>query len=161
MRKILTLSMTVLAFAACGKSDEKKITVKEADGSTATASVSTDDSKMTITADNGKVTIAQNGTAQFNPAAPQYPGAKITSTMISNNDGKVGGMVAMETTDAPATVMAFYKAKLLAAKRQIAMETNTPEGGMIMSGNDADGLVIAVGKTDGKTTVSIITGKGY
>jgi hypothetical protein len=161
MKATWIIVSSLLALAACGKSDEKTITLNDETGATATATVSTDEGKVNITTNNGKFTMEQNGSAKFNDGAPQYPGSKITSTMISNNDGKVGGMVAMETNDTPANVMAFYKAKMLAAKRVIAAETTTPEGGMIMSGTDADGLVITVAREKDKTMVAIITGKGY
>jgi major membrane immunogen (membrane-anchored lipoprotein) len=182
MRHYLILSASLLALAACGKSDEQTITIKEDDGSTATATIGKSDKqtititgadgntatatangdKVTIKSNEGNMTIEQNGTAKFPDGAPQYPGSKITSTMNSNGDGKNSNMVEIETNDQPADVLAFYKAKMIAAKRPIAGEvTTSPTSGMIMSGGDKDSLMINVERKNDKTVAVIITSKGY
>jgi uncharacterized lipoprotein YehR (DUF1307 family) len=162
MRNHLILSATILALAACGKSDEKTITVNEADGSTATVTVSAKYENMTIETNEGKITIDQNGVAKFSDAAPQYPGSKITSTMMANSDGKTGVRVVMETDDSPAKVMAFYKAKMIDAKRPIEQEKTKPDGGgMIVSGYDKDRFIIGVMPENDKTTVFIMSGNNH
>jgi hypothetical protein len=157
----LILSASVLALAACGKSDEQTITVKDDDGSTATATVDTKDEKVTIKTNEGNMTMELNGSAKFSNAAPQYPGSKITNSMQSRSDGKSSNMVEMETNDSPADVLAFYRAKMTEAKRPIAGETTSPAGGMIMSGGDKDGLMITVERKNDKTVALIIMSKGY
>lgn len=161
MRKYLMPAMLVVAVSSCGKGDEKTIVVKEANGVTTTATATANGDKMTIKADNGKFTMETNGKVTFSDAAPQYPGSTISSTMVANNDGKASNIIAMQTTDKPVDVLAFYKQKMIAAKRAISTESSTPEGGMILSGNDADSLMITVASENNKTNVTIITSKGH
>jgi hypothetical protein len=163
MRHYLILSASLLALAACGKSDEQTITVKEDDGRTTTATISTEKEKVTIKSNEGNTTMELNGTAKFPDGAPQYPGSKVTNTVQSSGDGKSSNTVEIETNDSPADVLAFYKAKITDAKRPIAGETTSPSGGMIMSLADKDkgGLMITVERKNDKTVAVIITSKGY
>jgi hypothetical protein len=158
---------SLLALAACGKSEET-ITVKDDSGEAATAvATAAPDGKSnttTIKADGVEMTMSQGGKVDFPGYAPQYPGSTIGgSTTSKSNDGKSSQTFELKTADKPADVMAFYKAKLIAGKRAIAMETSTPEGGMIMSDKDADGVgvVVNVEVKNDTTVATIISSKGY
>jgi hypothetical protein len=165
MRKILILSASVLALAACGKSDETKVTVTNSDGTTTEAKVSSDGETTIVKAAEGELKIQQGGSANFPAFAPQYPGSNITATMTASSDGNKAGngnMISQQTSDTPAEVMAFYKQKLVGAKMPIQMETTTPQGGMIAAGTEGEnsGVMITVGEADGKTTITMISGVG-
>jgi hypothetical protein len=166
MRNILILSVSLLAFAACGKS-EQTITVKDSDGKDVQAVVGKDGDTTTIKTEQGEIKIAQSSQANFPSYAPQYPGSKVTTTMTASGKGDgmsagMGNMIAMETSDAPAAVMAFYKASLTSANMPIKMETTTPQGGIIAAGAKemGGGVMITVGESDGKTSIAIISGRG-
>jgi hypothetical protein len=169
MKLILSAALCFLALGACSKSEEKTIAVKEAEDNNSTAiapvtpgKVFSDKTKFTVKSDDGKVTMEQNGAAKFSDEAPQYPGSTITSTMRStSDDGKTSGAVEMETGDSPADVIAFYKAKMTAAKRTILNEMSSPETGLIMSIDDRGNLTVDAKRRNDKTVVTIITSKGF
>jgi hypothetical protein len=165
MHHSLKILASLLALAACGKS-EKTITVKDEAGAEATAVATADadgkSSTTTIKSEGLEMTMSQGGKVDFPAYAPQYPGSTIGGSVTSaSNDGKKSQSFELKTSDKPADVLAFYKAKLIAGKRPIAMETSTPEGGMIMSGGDADGVVVTVENKNGITVATIISSKGY
>jgi hypothetical protein len=161
MQHHVKILITLLALAACGKSEET-ITVKDEAGKEATAVIDKETNTTTIKSDGVEMTMSQGGKVDFPAYAPQYPGSTIGgSTTSKSNDGKSSQTFEVITSDKPADVLAFYKAKLIAGKRPIAMETSTPEGGMIMSGNSADSVMVTVEVKNDKTVATIISGKGY
>ncbi|HMT45017.1 MAG TPA: hypothetical protein PKA59_10710 [Chakrabartia sp.] len=163
MRALLLLPL--LALAACG-SNEKEITIKDGEGGEQTVTVGKDDGTTTIKSEDGTAVVRTGAEgANFPPEAPQYPGSTVTaSANFAGKDGGSGLMATQETGDEPAKVLAFYKDKLAAAGRKIAMETNTGEGSMLIvegaEGGKGEGMMIAVNKDAGKTIVTITGGKG-
>jgi hypothetical protein len=118
MRYTLALIVPALVLAACGKETDTT-TIKNADGETVTIERPTDgDGETRVEATNDK---GQKSTATFGgegaawpadaPAhASAYPGAKVTAVMASDSGGTKGSVITFETADAPAKVVAHYKA---------------------------------------------------
>jgi len=108
---ILCVVAVALPAAACGKKEEKNVTVTTPEGN---VTMSQSGGKFTVNADNGKssVTIASNGAASAAsvPAyVSVYPGAKVVSTVVGAGNGNGGGMVVYTTSAAPEDVIAFHK----------------------------------------------------
>jgi hypothetical protein len=167
MQHGLKILASLLALAACGKSEET-VTVQDEAGAEATAVATAapeeQSSTATIKSDGVEMTMSQGGKVDFPAYAPQYPGSTIGgSTTSKSNDGKSSQTFELKTADKPADVMAFYKASLIAGKRAIAMESSTPEGGMIMceEGADGVGVVVNVEVKNDMTVATIISSKGY
>jgi hypothetical protein len=173
MKKLIALAaVAVLSLSACGKSEDKTISVKDPDsGEKVDVTMSgSDKSTMTIKSDEGSLVINSGDNARAPEGFDVYPGAKIKSSMtgigesIGSGTGvgsAAGTMVAMTTKDTPAAVLAYYKAKLVAKGMKIGMETTTPQGGMISAGGDGDkpGALVTASATNGETTVSVMMGK--
>jgi hypothetical protein len=154
-----------LLLAACGSND-KTVTIKGDDGKDMTMTVGEDDGTTTIKTEDGEAVIRQGvAGAKFPAFAPQYPGSLVTaSANFSGKDNESGSMVTQETTDTPDKVMAFYKGKLTEAGMKIAMETNTPEGGMMAveskEGGKKGGMMIIINKdAGGKTSITFTGGQ--
>lgn len=161
MRALILLAP--LALAACGSND-KTITVKDSDGKDQTVTVNERDATTTFKSEDGEAVIRQGedaaAAANFPAFAPQYPGSKVTATAnFSNKEGEKGGMTSQETPDDAAKVMAFYKGKIAGAGIKTSMETNTPEGGMIVvEGPDSKGGMMIIISRDGDKTTITYTG---
>jgi hypothetical protein len=170
MKQILALSaIAVFALAACGKSEDKTITLKDPQtGEKVDVSVNgADKGTMTLKTDQGSLVINSGDNATVPDGVDVYPGAKVQSSMtgfgaaMGAAGGNAGSMVAMTTKDAPATVLAFYKTKFAAKGWKINMESSTPDGGMISAGGDPakPGALVTASVANGETTVSVMMGK--
>lgn len=160
------LLVPALMLAACG-SNEREITVKDADGTEKTVTMKSDGDDMTIKTEDGTAVVSNDGSnASFPAFAPQYPGSKIVGSAVfsSAKDEGTGGFVTLETPDDPATVLAFYQAKVKAAGAKVAVQTMTDEGGMLViaspDNSEKAGTVITVSKAEGKTMVSYMGKQG-
>lgn len=163
MRALILLAPIMLA--ACG-SDEKTVTIKDGEGKDQTVTVNKDDATTTFKSEDGEAVIRQGAdaaaAANFPAHAPKYPGSTVTaSASFSNKEGESGGMVSQETGDAPAKVMAFYKDKITSTGKKIAMETTTPEGGMlVVEGPEGKGgMMIIISREGDKTTIAYTAGQ--
>lgn len=163
MRALILLAPLLLV--ACG-SDEKTVTVKGSDGKDQTVTVSKDDATTTFKSEDGEAVIRQGAdaaaAAHFPAHAPRYPGATVTaSANFSNKEGETGGMTSQETADVPAKVLAFYKARITAAGKKVAVETTTAQGGMIVvEGDDGKGGMMIIANREGdKTTITYTSGQ--
>lgn len=163
MRTLIFVSL--LALSACGSND-KTVTIKDGDGKDQTVTVSEDDATTTFKTEEGEAVIRQGddaaSAANFPAHAPQYPGSTVkASANFSGKDGKTGGMIAQETGDDTAKVMAFYKEKITAAGLKIGMETTTPDGGMmaVEAADGKGGMMIMVGREGDKTTITYTAGE--
>jgi hypothetical protein len=160
--------MPLLLLAACGHKAQT-ITVDDGKGGKTAVGVAQDGGTTTIYSSDGKVEIKANpGSAAFPAFAPQYPGSKVVSSAnfsgSDKNGGGVGTMITQETTDDPAKVMAFYKAKIAEAGMKTGMESTTPAGGLLMvgsgDGQKGAGMMITVSKSGEKTMISYMGGHG-
>ncbi len=159
--------LVTLSLVACGKSENKSITIKDPKtGEKVDVNVSNaENGTITMKTDKGSLVINSGENATVPQGVDVYPGAKIKSSMsgmgMGNGAAGSGSLVSMTTKDDPATVMAFYKSKFIARGLKIDMETTTPAGGMITAGgqNSTPGAMVTVAKSEGETTVSVMMGK--
>lgn len=168
----LPLLLAALVLTACG-SKEPETTITAADGSKVTVTGDNDGDKgggsfkMETTGPDGQTvsSIAGEG-ATWPSTAPDYaaayPGARITSVVEGNSDGKAGGMATFETNDSPAEVIAFYKSRAATAK--LGRVTNISADAMTMfnAGDDASDRSVMVQATlnEGKTMGSVTFSAG-
>ncbi len=158
------LLVAVLTLSACGN-DSKTMTIKDDDGKNVT--ISTTDrgdgaANYEVTNEKGeKSTVNVGGTNNKWPAdapafAPAYPGGTITTVIASNNDGKSGGVIAFETGDAPAKVVAFYKALAEKAGLKAGTMMTSEAMNMFSAGDGKTGeMVVQATLADGKTSTAI------
>jgi hypothetical protein len=105
-------------------------------------------------ADGTKATVVNNGALP--DFAPQYPGATMGPTQsVASPDGTVF-TATMTTMDPIDKILAFYKAKLVAAGLPIAMEQVATDSGMLMGGQRTRG---PQAERITKVTTAIITVK--
>ena len=153
--------IVALALTACGSSS-KTTTIKGDNGETVTVTGTNGSdgvTRMEATNQKGEKFTAHIGGAGASwpsdaPAyAAAYPGADVHSVITSNSDGKVGNMVAFETSDSPAKVVDHYKA--LAAKAGLGnVSTMTANAMNMFTAGDSETaeFVVQASPSDGKTT---------
>jgi len=89
-----------------------------------------------------------------------YPGAKIVSTMISNSDGKAGGLYMMETDADRDTVMAWYRKAVVASGFKIESELTTPDLRSISASKDGGSFSLQVVPSDTGSSITLLVGEG-
>jgi len=122
--------------------------------------------KFSFQADDGnqKASIeVGGGDAKVPSDIPVYPGAKVEGNFtVTGNDAKGEGTASQfqfTTSDAPAKVLAFYHEKLEGSGMKMALNTTTPDGGMLMAEDDAQGraITVIIGKNGEQTSISVTT----
>jgi hypothetical protein len=152
MRKLLFFAVAIVV-AACGKS-EQTVSYKDSEGVKKTITSTKDGNKQVVKTEDGKLlaTGTQGGsTAVFHPAAPQYPGSRVTSSVDMPPlmpGGRAAHVITQSTSDSQAAVVAFYKTKASAAGMPVT-EQASPTGTLI-----AIGKPDKIGLTDLMITVS-------
>lgn len=167
MRYLVPFAM-VLALAACGK-EEDTTTITTADGNEVkVTSQSGDDGESgTITFEGkdgeGKISFGDAAAKQGLPLGmPVYPGGEVRGAFMGGNsgDGSAGGMATVTTGDAPAKVIAFYKAE--AEKRGLKIETQASSSSDMASftakGDGNASLVVTATPADNGGTAATIVG---
>jgi len=144
------LSVCVIMVAGCGKRSGERIAEKMAEAAMAKdgvkGKVNISGDKVTIETKDGKSTFASGGNAKvpenFPKDVPVYAGASILASASVPN----GSVLTLQTKDAAAKVMSFYKGKLTGSgwTSEMTME----QGEQLMSAYKK-----------GKKTISIIAGK--
>jgi hypothetical protein len=166
MRPTLLAALLVpaMALSACGKDSDTNV-IRGENGEKVTIETTTDDGNTSIEATNEKgerVVMNTSSEGATWPAdapsfATAYPGATLTTSMASNANGTTGNVLVFETTDAPAKVIAHYKA--LATKAGLTEAASITSGAAMMFGasDNATGREFMVQATpaDGKTQGSI------
>jgi hypothetical protein len=122
-------------------------------------------SVIATAADGTKATVTNDGALpEF---APQYPGSTMgVKQSVASPDGTVF-TATMTTMDPIASILAFYKPKLLAAGLPIAMEQVATDSGMMMGGQRARGpqaervskvttVIITVKTVGGKNEIGLL-----
>jgi hypothetical protein len=116
--------------------------------------IKTDKGEMEIGATNGK--IPDGFPSQF----PIYNGAEVKSSMKTSSTeekGKTGFQVAMQTSDSVTKVVDFYKSKLVSSGYEIASSTEIGSGSAslgVKKGDENIGNVLVM-EEDGKTNIII------
>ncbi len=124
-RIIAGAAASAVALAACGKAPV------EAKG----------DGTAVLHGANGDVTMTQSGAAPKNlPAyAPIFPGAKITSSVVTDAKTGSGGIVAYTVAATPAAVIDFYRKAAAKAQLTNAMSSPPdPDGSQVVLFNQAN-----------------------
>lgn len=163
MKKFAMILAPALALAACGSSEDS-------DGDAGTT-YSTPDGSVTVTGDEDGTTVyrADNGDAQAvvktgkgsADALPKgftaYPGADITLSVDGRQGGKNGGVLMMETSDAPEKVIAFYKKQVEDAGLVIETEGRFSGSHTLGAKNEDEtfGFSVTAQDTGGKTQIQI------
>lgn len=161
--RIGTIALAMLALTGCGGSDEQVYTgpdgeevrvEREGDGTT------------TYRSDDGEATITTGDAGAAMPAGlPSYPGAETSGGITINSTGRDGGsgqVASFQTGDAPAEVIAFYRAALERSGYRIAANMDFGETHMISAArpDSSGGIQITATAASGQgTTVSIISGQ--
>jgi hypothetical protein len=100
--------------------------------------------------DQGRRSLVQIGGADADkvPAeVPVYPGAKVQSSFqVDGNGEKAQGAYEYEftTPDAPAKVLDYYHRTLEKAGMELALQTHTADGGMLVAEDDANRRTLRV-----------------
>ena len=114
---------------------------------------------------DGKDAVVRFGGAGKVPSwVPAYPGSegRAKFSVSGTADGGEGGAFTFTTSDDPAQVKSYYSDKAKNMGLTINMDTNTPEGGMIVAaedGGDHRSLQVIVGGHPGETSVNVIYGR--
>ena len=166
MRHLIPL-VALLALAACGK-EKDTTTITTADGNEVKITSESDNSESgTITFEGkdgeGKITFGDAAAKQGLPLGlPVYPGGEVKGAFMGGNsgDGSAGGMATVVTSDAPAKVVAFYKAE--AEKRGLKIDTQASSSANMASftakGDGNASLVVTATPADNGGTAATIIG---
>lgn len=152
-----------LALSACGGSDEQ--TYRGADGEEVTVARG-GDGTMTFRSEDGETVVTTGDVGSAMPGGlPSYPGGDDSRGMQMNATGRDGGsgqVSSFTTSDAPADVVAFYRAALESAGYEIAATMDMGDTRTIV-GNRPDGnggVQISATAIPGQgTTVTVIGGE--
>ncbi len=114
--------------------------------------------QVSISTPGGQMTVGSAAVSEAELGVPLYPGAKSDegNVRISSAEGTMT-TYGFKTSDSPAQVMAFYRAKLGPKATYI----ETPDGGMIHSSeSEKEGFMITVGRDESnrQTAISIVRG---
>jgi hypothetical protein len=139
MRRVLVIGVCVLALAACGRTQVKS-----------------DGTAVIHGKDGSTVTVGHNAPTNLPPYLKLYPGGAVKSTLDS---GAKGGIVVVETSDAPERVIDFYKKEAAAAGLQVELENTSGDSHVVMF-NEAGGgkknfTASATKQPDGKTNIGL------
>lgn len=157
------IALAMLGLTACGGADEQVYTGPDGEEVRVERG---GDGTTTYRSDDGEATITTGDSGAAMPAGlPAYPGAQTTGGVNINAAGRDGGsgqISSFQTEDAPADVIAFYRAALERGGYTIAANMDLGETKMI-SASRADGnggvQVTATSAGGRGTTVSIISGQ--
>ena len=104
-------------------------------------------------------------TAAAGPALPDYlpayPGASPAEVPSLGGHRPSGNAVAMETTDSPDAVLAFYRARITGAGIPIRAYNVTEGGGLLSAGRDGEvGVMLTVSRIGSRTRITVIRSAG-
>lgn len=138
------------------------VTVPDGQGGKTTATVQEKDDQTTVTfsgdGGEGSITVGGGAAPRDLPAyAPVYPGATILSTMSGRNEEGGGGMVTLESADAPGKVLAFYEGKIAGAGLSQTAKAQSSAGATLSASDTAAGRDVQISITAGPDGGSIVT----
>lgn len=149
---VAVLAVAALILASCDKpKDEKQVTVNTGNG---TVTMSGNNDQMTIKSNDGKAVLEVNtANAKLPSFVPAYPGAAVSTTMITAG----AGTVVFTTDDGPQKVVDYYKSKVLSGDMKEAMTATSGETTMWTAQNEGQKKTVSVSatKTEGHTQVQV------
>ncbi|AKH42167.1 hypothetical protein FHS61_003067 [Altererythrobacter atlanticus] len=144
MRKLVVAGTAAMLLSACGSGESG--TVQTEDGEVSYESSESDgQTSMQITGPDGEevnISSGQGGEADMPAGFELYPGARVVSNTKINQGPAQGTMVMMQSSDAPAELVKFYREQAENAGIEIEMELKTGDGQMI-SGKDQTGTAFS------------------
>lgn len=162
MRAFVTTAIAAMLVAGCGgektvysdtEGNEVNVT-REGDGEA---------SEIEIKSADGTATVNING-GDANTKLPLglevYPGAKVVSTMMSNAEGKSGGMVIMESSAKPDVVLAWYRKSIEGKGFKIESEITMQDMRSIAGSREGGTFSLQVAPADAGTSITLIAGEG-
>lgn len=150
MRGLLVLTLVLLG--ACG-SEEKSTTI---DGTTYTRNEA--EGTATVSNEEATVSVAEGAAAaktEFPDFAPQYPGATVESSMVTQTKEGKRTMLVITTKDDLTRVMDFYRNSFTAAGMKISMAHSAEDSAMLAAEGDGKNALLAGGRENGKTSFSL------
>jgi hypothetical protein len=157
--RLITIAAVIAAatlVAGCDQQPSKTVKIKGKDGS---VTISGNTEHMTVKSDDGKTTVEINsnglGNQKLPDFAPVYPGAKVQGSVAAQTEG--GGTFAIETSDAPDKVIAFYKdrAKSAGLAEKLSMTSNGSVTYMASADDGKKSLQVIASKTDAGSQVQV------
>ncbi len=162
MRAFLMAATATLALAACGgektvysdaEGNEVNVT-REGDGEASEIEIKSADGTATVNINNGETD------AKLPFDLEVYPGAKVVSTMMSNSDGKTGGMVVMQSSAKPDEVLTWYRKSVEAKGFKVESEITTQDMRAIAGTKDGGSFTLQVAPADAGSSITLIAGTG-
>lgn len=119
--------------------------------------------KFTAQDERGKTATVEIGgsTSKLPSWVPSYPGAEGQGTFSVRGDAGdgsgEGGNYTFTTHDSPSKAMQFYQDKTRDLGMKVKLTSNTPQGGMIVAGDEDERrtLTVVIGEGSGETTVNL------
>ena len=164
MKSIAIAAVALLGLTACGATEtpaskeQQVVAVATANGTTSVATTV----DGTVTTRNSSQASLRSP-SNFLPFAPPYPGAKIRTRVASADSAEgSGSMIAMETPDDFAKVVAFYDEKARAAGATATMVSNSDDGAVRIFGDSASntGALISISPNQEAAGTVIVIASG-
>jgi len=164
MKSIAIAAVALLGLTACGgteppaSKEQQVVAVATANGTTSVATTV----DGTVTTRNSSQASLRSP-SNFLPFAPPYPGAKIRTRVASADSAEgSGSMIAMETPDDFAKVVAFYDEKARAAGATATMVSNSDDGAVRIFGDSASntGALISISPNQEAAGTVIVIASG-
>ena len=165
MKSIAIAAVALLGLAACGgteapaSKEQQVVAVATANGTTTSVATTVDGTVTTRNSSQASLRSPSN----FLPFAPPYPGAKIRTRVASADSAEgSGSMIAMETPDDFAKVVAFYDEKARAAGATATMVSNSDDGAVRIFGDSASntGALISISPNQEAAGTVIVIASG-
>jgi hypothetical protein len=117
--------------------------------------VDSNGNEVTVKTDQGTWTTANKLPDDFPSDVPVYAGAKVTGSVAAAGTAAGSHYVGLETTDALATVIAWYRSEVK-AKGWTVVTDATVNGGLILSATkDSRALSVTVTGEEGKVVIGL------
>jgi|GEM_PF-1126583 len=152
MKRAISL-IGLVALAACGSGEESTTL----GGTTYTSNEQA--GTATISGERGTLSVAEGDAAANTPMpdfAPQYPGARITSTLSSEREGVKRTNVVLTTADAPAKVVDFYKERFTGSGLEMKSEMIVETGGILSAEGNGKKASATVSQDEETKETSIV-----
>jgi len=112
---------------------------------------------VTVKTDQGTWSTSDKLPADFPTDVPLYPGAELQGSLASApSDGSGGHYVGLESTDAIATVVAWYKKEIVAKGWKIITDANISGSTILSAEKDTRMLSVTISEESGKVSMSIV-----
>jgi hypothetical protein len=148
--------VAALAVAGCGGGADAPTVEQDGDTTTITSTNEQGESSTVITQSGDAVTAPD-----LPSYAPLYPGAKVTNTMTADAPEGAGVVVGFTTTDAPAKVADFCRARFKAEGFPNLSDASTGEQIMLAASKDQLSATVVINAAEGGgSMVQLMAGKG-